>query len=465
MRRFVVSSLVCISLFFPSFAPAHEGQRCGLDLSCTQGEAFAAAQSEQAYAEHCASLFAGAYVEPGTFHYNFHSPTGKLYSSSANCMRPGDFRISVGQPENYRYGTVCADLPNKFPLSALVAGTLYCSSGCEYDTKQTEVTNIWSALEGVANGNTCDPDNRDCPAGYTEDGFGLKCVPPTPPPCPVNTERKTPSGPCEPRDDCPAGSQMGPHNTCVPTKNECPAGQIKGPDGSCISDPNNNNGCPAGQVKGPDGSCKPDTNNDGQPDPPDPNDPDKEGSGTFSGGDNCNSPPSCSGDAILCGSARIQWRIDCNTRHSTNVTGGSCASVPMCTGQNCDALEYAQLLQQWRSSCALEKLAGGSGDPTGEGQPEWTKADGMNQDPGLGSGAGDTDVWKPGDPIDGSALDQSGFVGGGGSCPAIPSAAGGTWGGQFLSDLPPAWCDYIAAIRLVLLALAMLTSLRILVKS
>lgn len=62
---------------------------------------------------------------------------------------------------------------------------------------------------------------------------------------------------------------------------------------------------------------------------------------------------------IMCGQARIQWRIDCNTRKDIKISGGSCDAVPICTGKNCNAMEYAQLLMQWRTSC---KAAGEGGE-------------------------------------------------------------------------------------------------------
>ncbi|WP_206409330.1 virulence factor TspB C-terminal domain-related protein [Lysobacter enzymogenes] len=115
-------------------------------------------------------------------------------------------------------------------------------------------------------------------------------------------------------------------------------------------------------MKAKDGTCKPDDDGDGEPN-------DGEDTGKFSGGEDCKTPPQCSGDNILCGQARIQWRIDCNTRRSTTITGGngcSMSDVPICAGEKCNALEYQQLLQAWRSRCAVEKLATGTpttGDP------------------------------------------------------------------------------------------------------
>lgn len=143
---------------------------------------------------------------------------------------------------------------------------------------------------------------------------------------------------------------------CTPD-GACPTGKIKAPDGSCIDEQ-----CPEGQVKASDGTCKKDDDGDGEPN-------EGEDTGKFSGGDDCKNPPQCSGDNILCGQARIQWRIDCNTRRASSVNGGNgcgMGDVPICAGEHCDPLEYSGLLQAWRTRCAIEGLATGTpstGDP------------------------------------------------------------------------------------------------------
>src|SRR5690606_23205518 len=110
---------------------------------------------------------------------------------------------------------------------------------------------------------------------------------------------------------CQAGQKLSALGECEPDGEQCPAGQTRAPDGSC-SGSEEPNQCPAGQVKGPDGTCKPDADDDGDPD--DPGD-----TPTFSGGDNCEVPPTCSGDVIMCSIARINWRTECNTRKDTKV--------------------------------------------------------------------------------------------------------------------------------------------------
>lgn len=282
------------------------------------------------------------------------------------------------------------------------------------------------------------------------------CAPIDPDDCDDGVTSK--EGVCRKPDECPAGMIEDANGLCKPESNECPSGQIKSPEGACLPGEGQ---CAAGEVRGDDGTCKKDADGDGEPDPDDPNDK------NFSGGDTCAAPPSCSGDPIMCGQARIQWRIDCNTRRNVNIAGGSCDAVPICTGEKCDAMEYSQLLQQWRASCALQDLAangednGNDGDADGDGQPDWTEADGMNQDPGSGSDPTDTDVWEE-RTIDGSSLDSSGWVGGFGSCPAIPSGGGSGIAADFLTEMPGQWCEYVAAIAAILLAFFTWAAIKIL---
>lgn len=304
---------------------------------------------------------------------------------------------------------------------------------------------------------TCDDIPQNCEqygSGWYFNWVHLACMPPQKP-CPDGQSKGT-NGKC--KEACPAGMVEQPDGTCKPKASECPAGQVKAPDGSCID----NGQCPAGQTKGADGTCKPEK-------PPEEDGPDNCPAGqkadangkcqydeSFSGGDDCSVPPTCSGSPILCGQARIQWRIDCNTRKNTNVSGGTCASVPVCTGEKCDAVEYAQLIQQWKTACALEKLAAGGATDPGDtsGQPDWTKVTGMSQDPGAGASADDTKILKD-KTLSPNDLDQSGF--GGGSCMGFVSGSvGGDLANGFAADLlnPPAfWCNYVAAIKAVMILL------------
>jgi len=265
-----------------------------------------------------------------------------------------------------------------------------------------------------------------CGAGYYWHGPLSACVPVEVEECEVGVTPK--EGICKPKEECPSGMHTDENGMCKPTENECPAGQVKSPEGSCLP---GDGQCAAGEARGKDGTCKPDANNDGTADDEDEdpsNDPEKN---EFSGGDTCNAPPSCSGDPIMCGQARIQWRIECNTRRNVNITGGGCDAVPVCTGEKCNAMEYAQLLQQWRTSCAVQKLAGtvgegginvvggggggpGAGDGNGNGIPDAAEGnveEGTGPEPSVGE-------------VDAGALwakvDQAGWLGGG-ACPGLPT--------------------------------------------
>ncbi|WP_408953708.1 hypothetical protein [Lysobacter sp. Hz 25] len=385
------------------------------------------------------------------------------YSSRFMCKKADG---SPGQAWDYRniafafYKNDCTSRPSvtetNHPNNAL-----QCNKGCvhRFFIKAPNANGIVFS-EGIATGETCNPDNYTCPQGYRPGGAApgwltsRDCIPIIPDKCPEG--QTLVNGICKREEACPSGMKQDDKGTCVPEKNECPAGQIKGPDGSCVDDGK----CPAGQARGKDGSCKKDDDGDGKPNA-------DEDDGKFSGGNTCDEPPQCSGDNILCGQARIQWRIDCNTRKNYNISGGGCNAVPICTGDKCDALEYAQLLQQWRSTCALEKLAQNSGTGGGEGQPAWTKADGMNQDPGAGSSAGDTDIWAPNEVVDGSGLNSSGFIGGAGACPGFPSTGGGTLSSGFFAMMaspPPMWCSFITWCALIINVFALVSSIYILAR-
>lgn len=283
------------------------------------------------------------------------------------------------------------------------------------------------------------------------------CVPPTQS-CPDGTARDPETGDCG-EDACPAGMSLNPQGQCEPQDETCPAGQTRAPDGSCQNDQDN---CPAGQVKGPDGTCKPDGNGDGEPDDEVPD--------SFSGGDSCEAPPSCSGDVIMCGIARINWRIDCNTRKDTKVNGGACNAIPVCVGRNCDALEYAQLLQQWRASCALERLAedgigGGDGGEDGEDGPQSCGPGKTDAECEAGQNIGDTgdagsvmveNEWLA------SGFDTAGF-GWSQSCPAIPSVTVFSTTIDFQSKLGPL-CEWVQLGGIFLMITTAITCLVLLIK-
>jgi hypothetical protein len=228
-----------------------------------------------------------------------------------------------------------------------------CHEGCRYSINK-EPSDCFDIISGPAAkiGRNCVYDAKPSGQVCSADDPPKQPEKPDDPPskCPAG-QKRLPDGKCANKGECPTGQHMAA-GKCTPD-GECKAGQVKGPDGSCVDE-----SCPAGQAKAKDGTCKPDGDGDGEPN-------EGEDTGKFSGGDDCKTPPQCSGDNILCGQARIQWRIDCNTRRNRTLTGGigcGMGDVPICTGEKCDALEYSQLLQAWKARCAVERL--GTGTPT-----------------------------------------------------------------------------------------------------
>lgn len=364
-------------------------------------------------------------------------PSGQIKNSiTGQCMQSCSSRAEFSESSTASTGQY---IPN---------GSVGCNGGCMYMHYNNPDGTATGTYLGDESYNHCFvTPTCDLPGWYLSPGTGM-CQPPKPE-CKANQTKNPTTGECQ--DACPVGMTLGDDGQCEKSKNTCPAGQVQAPDGSCVQD-----SCPAGQSKGADGTCKKSTDSD-----KDEGDDDK----YFGGGDDCAAPPSCSGDPILCGQARIQWRIDCNTRRNTNVSGGSCAAMPVCTGEKCDAVEYAQLVQQWRTTCAVEKLADGA---TGEGeQPSWTRVDGMNQDAGAGQTADDTKGVQT-KTLSTSDLDAGGWLGGVGSCPSLIAAPGGnTIGGSFAQSLasPPSWfCNFVGAMSAIILTVASVAAAYILSK-
>lgn len=337
-------------------------------------------------------------------------------------------------------------------------GSLACQKGCD---------GVWFNGNGVGGMATWMPTGGICPEdekkncegygdGYYWNALLNVCEPPEGE-CPDGGKQNS-LGQCAP-EPCPAGKVQQADGTCKNKDNECPAGNIKSPDGKCLPGEGQ---CAAGEVRGKDGTCKKDADGDGEPDPGEEGEgPNGELADDFSGGDSCNEPPSCSGSPIMCGQARIQWRIDCNTRKNRNIAGGTCGSMPVCTGEKCDALEYSGLLMQWRTACAVEKLASSTGTGTGS-NPDLVAirnaltGTGGTVDPGTslpGSGA-----WQGGQTGQPTQPDTSGYGWGGGSCPAIPAID--VMGATIQFD-PAPLCNWLSLGSYFVMGLAALASLRI----
>jgi hypothetical protein len=369
------------------------------------------------------------------------TPRYLFYWNLTGCPAGQDFNAHTGSCQ-----PVCTGRPSTVQPFLPLSGSTQCFNGCvvSYMQNGDDETSTRS-YSGAMCGN--DQFKQNCPAGTFWNSYMGVCQP-IQPDCPQGQVRE--GGQCKPENKCPDGMILVTGSTpgaiaqgalhCKPSENECPAGTIKAPSGQCLPGEGQ---CAAGEARRKDGTCGRDSNGDGTADDDD-EDPDNDSDKDFfTGGDSCTTPPSCNGSPIMCGQARIQWRIDCNTRKNVNISGGSCTQVPLCTGDKCNAMEYASLLQQWRTTCAVEKMAKGTSD--GDGQPEWTKVTGNGTE-----GAGE----EPEGPtrrisLGLGMLDSSGFLGGG-SCPTFGSVDLGTFGTVDLDQYD--WiCQFLAAVRIVLI--------------
>ncbi len=430
-----IGQLILIVLFgLPSIALA---QGCPRGGGCDQGAAYAAASTIAAQYEY------ETRIVPGT-------PNTSNCATGQGCYYVQ--RVSTGASLAITYFAMAAtcdkrsDYNGVFPgtYGAPKSGSVQCNSGCI----QVWTPNADSTWNGtyVLNA-TCNPtDNTEnqCAAmslpGYHYNNYTHTCEPDTQE-CPAGKEKNA-KGECADQA-CPSGMKLSSFGICEPEANECPAGQVKAPSGQCLP---GDGQCAQGEAKGKDGTCKRDSDGDGQPDE---GEDDGSSDPTFSGGDSCDSPPSCSGDVIMCGQARIQWRIDCNTRKNRNVSGGTCDRAPVCTGEKCDAMEYSSLLFQWRSACAAEKLLSKGGDAgSGDSQPDWTKVSGD----GTGGAGAEPDKPHRTVSLGIGMLDEGGFLPGSGQCPKFGSVDVWKFGKVDLDQWP--WiCSFFAAVRIVLIGL------------
>lgn len=341
-------------------------------------------------------------------------------SNTAGTIAAYRARIELKQDSNSSWSLAVAPQEHWYAL-ATSCTTTQTYTGNVNVTLRPEMKTCWNGCshQGIASAIddtfvvSGDPSMKPGQWVHTTfQGLGTPCVEnddPEKPECTAG-QKRLPDGTCGDQADCPVG-QHKVNDVCEPD-GVCPTGKVKAPDGSCVED-----SCPAGRAKGKDGTCKPDANNDGVPDAEEDGNEDGD---KFSGGDNCNSPPACSGSPILCGQARIQWRIDCNTRRNETITGGACATMPICTGEKCNAVEYSQLLMQWRTACALEKglAQGGSGETGIKDHMTALKQAEVNALRALGTddGHGDVnpeDMW---DTEEGETPNQGLLGGGGGQC-------------------------------------------------
>lgn len=440
-------------------------------LFSSQGEAYSTCMADFRVAQAKAnSIYPGRYDMPSC---NELGGTWGVYQCMARSStgRP-DFMCRDNTKAYYYYprDATCANRPSSTTPFLPVSGSTQCSNGCVAVYSQNADETSTRSFTGA----TCDNETfkNNCPTGSYYNGYLGVCEP-VDKPCPP--DQKKVDGQCVPDGKCPDGMVAVPGTTpgsiqqgtlyCKPAESECPPGNVKSPSGQCLP---GDGQCAAGEAKGKDGTCKRDSDGDGTPDSEEgPDDPNKD---SASGGDSCNAPPSCSGNAISCIQVKIQWRIDCNTRKNRNITGGTCAAMPICTGDKCDAMEYSSLLQQWKAACALEKLAKngtgtpgdgegcGAGDANCNGVADVLEGSGEASDPG--DGTADVDGAKKwGIGVSAGMLDQ-GNIFGGGSCPQPPSFQ--LMGVAISGADFPHWCKAMAILRGLVLVFGAFTALKIL---
>jgi len=440
--------LVLLGIVFIGYSPSVEAQsnwRCTTPNVCDQGEAYTEAW---AYVRPIAAGMGQTYapcVEPSG---------GSSYLAAAyNGSCGSSYRVGT---QTFYYTKKCSERESKATPFFPPSGSVRCMNGCESVFRDNgDDTTTYSP-----NGKTCDR-KPDCDAQGKNMVWNamLGVCQPVEPECP---EGKVKVGnACSDEKPCPDGMALVA-GSCKKKDEECPSGMIRSPLGSCIP---GDGQCAQGEVRGPDGTCKRDKDNDGDPDPADPDDPE-----SFSGGDTCSAPPSCSGSPIMCGQARIQWRIECNTRRNNNISGGHCSQsgMPVCTGEKCNAMEYTQLLMQWRSACAVEKLAAkqdtpgqgeAKGDANGNGVAD--VLEGRGGVTPIGDNAADVaSAKKWGIGLSTSNLDTSNMFGGGGTCPEPPAI---TIMGKTVNSADfPYFCRIAAILRALILIFGAYTAIRIL---
>lgn len=460
-------------------ASAHPRPCGAVSDNCSISVAYAAASNAANSDAHCKTQGANYTVE----FLGVQKVSSNIWSAKFNCRNPsGTVMVSNGS-ESYYYNSgcpagqqwndysfqcqqSCSGRPSTVQTFLPLSGSTQCFGGCvvSYMQNGDDETSTRS-YSGAMCGN--DQFKENCPVGSFWNGYMGVCQP-IQPDCPDGQVRE--GGQCKPENQCPdgmiavTGSTPGSISSgalnCKPSEDTCPAGQIRSTSGQCLP---GDGQCAAGEARRKDGTCGRDANGDGVADIDDDDDSNDDVKESFAGGDSCTAPPSCSGGPIDCGMARIQWRIDCNTRTKVNITGGTCNSVPQCVGENCRQMEYAQLLQQWRSACALEKLAKGEGGegsgPVGDANKNGV-ADVLegNFTPSTG-GNGDTETGVSVKTV-GTSLLNTDNIFGGGSCPQPPTfqIMGVTVSG---ADFPH-WCNAMVILRGCILIFGAFTAVKIL---
>lgn len=396
----------------------------------------------------------GTYLRQRSFNGGTWNTIAPGFNFSAGCPSGSDWNGYLNQCK-----TTCTGRPSSIASygSMIPSGSVSCVDGCEAVVTPTGDGTYTRTFIGGVN-SQCGVIPNNCSqngTGYVMNAVTGMCQPPVVE-CKENEVKDPVTGVCE--QGCPTGMYLDAGGLCKPKENDCPAGNVRAPSGECLPGEGQ---CAAGEARRANGTCGRDSNGDGVADEDDEdpeNDPDKE---FFAGGDSCSSPPSCSGGPIDCGMARIQWRIDCNTRRNVTISGGACNAMPLCVGDNCKAMEYAQLLQQWRTACALEKMAGAEG---GEGAVGDANKNGVADvlegrfTPSDGGG-GDVETGVTVKTV-GTSLLNSDNIFGAGSCPQFPPLV--IMERSFSPSDLPHWCNALAILRGLILIFGAFTALKIL---
>lgn len=436
----------------------------GTARAADQGEAYL--EALQAVRDVCAAAYTGSTIRADSIRASFGS--GHVVVSGRCYFPDGGYQ---GQHyANRAFDSTCASRPSQTTLFLPATGSTRCNRGCVIGYAQNlDGTSIASPTGAVCSDQEL---KENCPEGSFWNGYMSVCEP-IQKQCPDGQEEK--DGQCLPSNKCPAGMVSVQGSTpgaiqqgslyCKPAKEECPPGDVTTTGGQCLPGEGK---CAQGEARGGDGTCKRDADGDGVADDEDDNPDNDSQKDSFSGGDNCDAPPTCNGNPIMCGQARIQWRIDCNTRRAQNISGGTCDTVPICTGKACDAMEYAQLMQQWRSTCALEKIAnqepgqGGGDNPQGDanGNGVADVLEGRLASNGAGDGQADVDGSRNfGIGVNAGMLNSQAIFGAG-SCPRPPSFQ--LYGQTISADDFPYWCDAMLILRGLVLLFGAFTALKIL---
>jgi hypothetical protein len=485
MLRLVLVLLLAASGLFDADAQELPHQCSSTAAGCDQGTAYSRCMTELS-----------AYIATRTQFQHQNQRCELQGASSYRSMfeyRSGSGGWLSGGYRSYFFVSGCSSRQSKTTLFYPPSGSVGCDNGCQVKYRQNgdDETTTYSPTGGVcANKPTCEALDGN----YIWNGY-LNVCQPVVPECQAGYIPR--GAECVKEDSCPDGMSLQ-NGICKAKEDTCPPGQIRAPNNQCVND---QNVCKAGEAMSSQGTCAKDSDGDGIVDRedddidgdgiPNKDDPDADGDGVpddeqegegpgkkdeASGGDTCDRPPSCTGNPIDCLQARIQWRIDCNTRKKANISGGHCGpgGMPICAGDGCDEREHQQLIQQWKAACLLEKIAASSAGSPG-GNPGGGDEGTVPTPDTSGVSDGDLADQVPEDKTkDDAHSDESGYGGDGPpgsdgfntggygwarSCPSPPTID--LLGQSITLNIGP-FCDWMALGGWLVLIMASLLSLRIL---